>query len=431
MRGIRLMFFVSFVFVYTIGLTNCQQSPVEPIGSDQLSEPQYLAKSSYVDGAAFDTTGRFEETTGAQFIIHIPAGWNGELVLFAHGYVSVFEPGPLQIPERQLYLADKTSIPEFFTSMQYAFAATSYRSNGLVSPEVAIADIFDVLSLFQDVIGGYPEETYLFGVSEGGLYTTLAVEQYPNMFSGGLATCAPIGDFQQQVNYLADFRVLFDYFFGGVLPKWTADDPLIPGEVQFNFAAKYVPAILDTLAKDPVNLQKLLAVSKAAYVPGVPQTAVKTVIDLLQWSVFAYNDAYQKLGGNPFDNYGKQYSGSGSLQEDIALNKAVERFHIAPDARHRIKREFETAGMLDIPLVTLHTTLDPVVPYWNMPLNEFKTRRGNSEKYYKNFAVEMYGHCTFGSDALSNAFEHMILMVEQQDMYANGNIDQMMSTSIR
>ena len=56
------------------------------------------------------------------------------------------------------------------------------------------------------------------GVSEGGLITALAIEQRPDVFDGGLSTCGPIGDFSQQINYFGDFRVLFDYFFPGVMP---------------------------------------------------------------------------------------------------------------------------------------------------------------------------------------------------------------------
>ena len=44
------------------------------------------------------------------------------------------------------------------------------------------------------------------------------------LFSSALAACAPIGSFRQQVNYLGDFRVLFDYYFPGVLPGSAGGD---------------------------------------------------------------------------------------------------------------------------------------------------------------------------------------------------------------
>ena len=64
---------------------------------------------------------------------------------------------------------------------------------------------------------------YLVGVSQGGLVCTLAVEQNPGIFSGGLSLCGPIGDFRRQINYWGDFRVAFDYFFPNVIP--FSDNP--------------------------------------------------------------------------------------------------------------------------------------------------------------------------------------------------------------
>ena len=30
--------------------------------------------------------------------------------------------------------------------------------------------------------------------------------------------CGPVGDFQKQIDYLGDFRVLFDYYFPNIMP---------------------------------------------------------------------------------------------------------------------------------------------------------------------------------------------------------------------
>ena len=45
------------------------------------------------------------------------------------------------------------------------------------------------------------------------------------MFSSGLAACGPVGTFSGQVNYVGDFRVLFDYFFPEVIPGSAIDIP--------------------------------------------------------------------------------------------------------------------------------------------------------------------------------------------------------------
>jgi hypothetical protein len=50
----------------------------------------------------------------------------------------------------------------------------------------------------------------------------------------------------------------------------------------------------------------------------------------------------------------------------MALNgpRGVQRFDADPAALLEIGRYYETSGELKVPLVTLHTSGDPIVPYW-------------------------------------------------------------------
>ena len=55
----------------------------------------------------------------------------------------------------------------------------------------------------------------------------------------------------------------------------------------------------------------------------------KAVSDAMGYNIMATNDAMAKLGGNPFDNMDRVYSGSA---DDLALNAAVSRFSADPVA---------------------------------------------------------------------------------------------------
>src|SRR4051794_33986473 len=146
--------------------------------------------------------------SGEIYQICVPADWNGELILYAHGYVNEFLP--LALP------TEAAAYVPLFTSLGYAFATTSYSENGLAI-QAGIDNIINLRKRFIKQVG-QPSKIYLTGGSEGGLVTTLAVERHPELFNGGLPLCGPCGDFQKQINYYGDFRVLFDYFFPGVLP---------------------------------------------------------------------------------------------------------------------------------------------------------------------------------------------------------------------
>ena len=139
--------------------------------------------------------------SGAKSRICVPvAGWNGRLVVFAHGYIDATRP-------IDFYHLDfgGVSLPLLVQSQGFAFATTSYRQNGLAILEGA-DDIRELVTAFTTQ-RGVPQRTYIAGASEGGLVATLLLEQSPDVFSSGLAACGPVGSFRAQVNYVGDFRV--------------------------------------------------------------------------------------------------------------------------------------------------------------------------------------------------------------------------------
>jgi hypothetical protein len=119
------------------------------------------------------------QSTGAIYRICMPGTWNGDLVLWAHGYVDPSEP--IAIPEGQLTLPDGTSLPDIVNGLDYAFATTSYRDNGLVVP-FAVDDLLDLVSVFESQVAT-PGKVFIIGASEGGLITTLALENHPEVTS--------------------------------------------------------------------------------------------------------------------------------------------------------------------------------------------------------------------------------------------------------
>ena len=134
----------------------------------------FLLFASLSTAIASETCPIGVDSFGAQYMICVPTPWNGDLVVFAHGYVSPLEP--VAIPLNQLSLPDGTSIPGLVTSLGYAFATTSYRENGLaVIP--GIDDLVNLVTLFRTEFPA-THHVYLVGASEGGLITTLALWRF-------------------------------------------------------------------------------------------------------------------------------------------------------------------------------------------------------------------------------------------------------------
>lgn len=329
--------------------------------------------------------------SGAGSLMCVPAaGWNSELVVFAHGYVAPGQP----LDFYHLTLPDGTPLPALVQSLGYAFATTTYRKNGLAILE-GVDDIRQLAAAFA-ASHSVPLRTHVAGVSEGGLVAALLAERSPELFSSALATCGPIGSFSLQINVVGDFRVLFDYFFPGIIPGSPIS---IPAGVMTNWQTLYVPNITAALAASPGKALELMRVSRAAYDPANAATIVNTALDLLWYNVFGTNDAIQTLGGNPYGNRLRLYIGSSN---DVRLNLRVQRFTAAPAARTAL-RPYETSGVLSIPVVSLHTTADDVVPFWQELLYFGKADLFNRGGFIP-IPVQRYGHCNFTTNEVAAAF---------------------------
>jgi pimeloyl-ACP methyl ester carboxylesterase len=335
---------------------------------------------------------------GANSRICMPTqGWNGQLLVFAHGYIA---PGAA-LDFYNTTLPDGTDLVQLAESLGFAFATTTYRQNGLAILE-GEDDIRQLVAKFKET--SQPLRTYITGVSEGGLVTALLAEQSPELFDSSLAACGPIGSFRAQLTYFGNFRVLFDYFFPGVLPKWTQTDITIPSMVMDAWNGTYMPAIEAALAAQPARALELMRVAQAPYDPKTPATIVNTTLDVLWYNIFATNDAVTRLGGNPFGNRSTWYFGS---TDDLLLNLKVARFSASPVATSALG-PYQTTGNLSIPLVTLHTIEDDVIPIWQEALYAGKVDPSGRGRFLP-IPVLAYGHCNFTSTQVLGALGLMVV----------------------
>lgn len=335
---------------------------------------------------------------GALSLTCVPtSGWNGDLVVFAHGYV----PSTAPLGFYNLDIASGVYLPDLVQSLGFAFATTSYRQNGIAILE-GLDDVRELLVAFNAVTPVPPARTFLVGGSEGGLVTTLLLERSPLLFTGGIAACGPIGSFRGQIDYVGDFRVLFDVFFPGVLPGTPVD---IPPDLIANWETTYVPRIQQAVADNPVAIVSLLRMTNAAIDPGVPSSVAATTVHLLWYSVFGTGDAVAKLGGNPYGNIGRTYSGSGNQILDAIVNARAFRIAPAPAALTAMVA-YETSGSLTRPLIAPHTTGDDIIPISHEVLYLRKLVPGAR---FVLMPIERYGHCNFTPGELITAFVLLLL----------------------
>jgi pimeloyl-ACP methyl ester carboxylesterase len=328
---------------------------------------------------------------GALTRVCFPAEWNGDLILYAHGYVQ--PDAPLAIPDD---LIGNTPVADLVNATGYAYAATSYRANGLVA-DLAVSDLQLLEELVRRTVRPDPLQVYVVGVYEGGLVAALAAEGEPQRYAGALAACGPIGDFVRQIDYFNDVRVVFDYLFPGVIPGSPIDPP---AEVRAGWSTTYAPAVAAALANDPGTALDLAAVTGIPAEGIDPASLGQAVAGILWYNVLGTADAQERLGGQPYDNQDRVYQGS---SDDAALNAGVARFAADPAARAALGR-FETSGDPATPISIIHTTGDPIVPFFHQPLYADKAATAGRSELLERQDVERFGHCAFTSGEILAAF---------------------------
>ena len=321
-----------------------------------------------------------------------PVAWNGVLVVYAHGYSSPYRD--LELPDVSF---DNTDVPTVLMSMGFAFATTSFHKNGY-AVEQAGADINALVKHFKrEIFPSKVKKVLIVGGSEGGLITTMLVERYPKIYDGGLAMCGPVGGANLQIQYFGDFRAVFDVFFPGIFDFGVVDGiPDYPNEDAANAAkALYAALIGQAFQAYPEQVEQLFAVTKVARNTADPTSDLATMLTLLGYNVFGFNDINSVAGGNPYGNLLRWYSGSSN---DWLLNLNVERVRADFSARVYMNNYYKPTGKLKRPLVLLHTTEDEVVPFWHEILYVFRVLSQGAGRQLTLLPVSRFGHCEFTVD---------------------------------
>jgi hypothetical protein len=128
--------------------------------------------------------------TGAAYRIEVPLAWNGELVVYAHGYRGT----------GRTVFVDNPSLRVHYVTRGFAWAASSYQTNGYDVGQ-GVRDSHALIALFASVTGTAARDVYLTGVSMGGHVTAVAIEHFRGSYVGALPYCGVLGDAE-----------LFDYF---------------------------------------------------------------------------------------------------------------------------------------------------------------------------------------------------------------------------
>jgi hypothetical protein len=92
----------------------------------------------------------------------------------------------------------------------------------------------------------------------------------------------------------------------------------------------------------------------------------------------------------------------------------VERIKGDGRARAYARRFYRPTGNLRRPLVTLHNTLDPVVPFQHELTYRNLVAQKHKSAFLTVMEVDSYGHCDFTAQEVFQAFTAMVQQAEAQ-----------------
>lgn len=125
------------------------------------------------------------EIGGAKYVVATPAGWQGKLLLIAHGYRTADQPLSAEFDVKDRFAAP-------LLEKGWCIASTSYRRNGWIIEDA----ILDLKALREHVATAHGEvkRCVIVGSSMGGLIGTLSAEGALADVHGVVAIGAYLGD---------------------------------------------------------------------------------------------------------------------------------------------------------------------------------------------------------------------------------------------
>lgn len=353
---------------------------------------------SFTSPAFADDVIDGETGPGSIYRLVHPANWNGSLVLYAHGFASIEDPVALPA-EGELLIA-------LLAPLGYGVAYSSFSENGWAVKDGA-QRTQQLVELFESNFGT-PSKVYIGGASMGGLIAIKLVEEHPKEFVGALALCAVAGGARAQFDYGAHTRALFDVFYPGVLP---GDAGNVPTDIDtINSIA--LPAAAAMIA-NPAGALAIASMDQTPVPFSTPDELLESIVTALVGHAGSFSEFEPELKGKPyFENQEEVYSGALDPALLDVINATVGRFEAAPKALNYLDKYYQPTGDLQMPMLMLSDSRDPVVPGFNQAAySNLVTDAGNADLLVQR-TVDRYGHCVFTPEETTAALFDLIAWVE-------------------
>lgn len=359
------------------------------------------------------------QISGAAYVAQIPENWNGDLVIYAHGFRG--EGPDLTVDPPPEY--------EFLVEEGYAWAASSYRRNGY-DPGIGVIDTARLTRFMRrELRSGRTrvDNTYIAGVSMGGHVTAASIERFPRLYDGALPVCGVMGDVEL-------FDYFLDYNVGSAAIAGLAPDYEYPDE---EWTTNTVPDIKAALSTDPDGLWA--GGQDQIFGAPSPLTAAgedfKDFVEIGSGGERVTFDAAWNFWHGLADPTGNFFFGLGEGDGTIANRRGVVSQNndmtyldeygfdidddvVRIDAANYARRSRGNipapiiVGKPRVPVLAMHTTGDLFVPIEMQQIYAQEVADNGREDLLVQRAIRDVGHCSFTSAEYQQAYGDLFNWVE-------------------
>lgn len=362
---------------------------------------------------------------GARYRVEVPEGWNGTLVLYAHGYFPPGFPDLGAIP-----VTNHAATEAWLLDQGYALAASWFATPYGFAVGQGYDDTLKLLDWFEAHVG-QPRHVIASGQSLGGVIATRLGEERPDRVDGVADICAA---HDSNATFNAGLDVVFavkTLLMEGA--EGEAVELVHPtGEADAAADTAALAAAVERAAGTREGRAKLALVASLNNVTGWwsalsprPTDPDEVIRQQARWIGGAYVNGYAgpsarvdleaRLGGNPSSNEGIDYGrlvqrssqsravrdayrrAGVSLQDDLAKLAAAPRIAADPAAAGRMAEVGVPSGELRVPMVTVHTIGDGGAPPDQERWYAGQVRRRTRGDLVRNLYVDRGQHCSISA----------------------------------
>ena len=301
----------------------------------------------------------------------------------------------------------------------YAWIGSSYRKEGY-GVRMAAEDSDHARRFFIERIGK-PKRTIFHGQSYGGMVGAKLVEIHAKnvdgstnfdgaLFNSGFVIGAPVGH-----QFRLDLRVVYQYYCKN-LPR--ADEPQYPLWSGLPAGAKMTLADLQAIVDGCTGIAKPAAMrsetqkQNLANILGAMRFPEALLVRHMQSATLVFREIVQRVtdGRSAFSNTGVRYTGS---SDDEGLNRGVARFAADPQAFEALRADGAPAGLLPVPVVSLHSINDPqVVVEVQSAYRDTVNAAGKGERLVQAFTDE-HAHTGQSAPELTAALDALMQWIDK------------------